>query len=180
MSNKSVCISFATSNTGQDWTHAEQQLVLDAAQGWAPFLGYNVARCLVDDVEMDTRAIVFEKSSPDDLATLGLDPAWNYALVDEDRVLVNARNWNTGGESQYEHINDYRAYVIRHEMGHLFGFDHDERTCDGKDRTHASIMMQQSNGKNKLFNCKPSNVIMKKDLCVTPCLHDKGLCIAKA
>jgi hypothetical protein len=68
------------------------------------------------------------------LRTLG---RWNCAIG--NRVVINAERWATGVKGWP--IEDYRTWVINHEVGHALGLKHE--SCPGSGK-RAPVMMQQS------------------------------------
>ncbi|MFF9641118.1 DUF3152 domain-containing protein [Kitasatospora aureofaciens] len=60
-----------------------------------------------------------------------------------DQVVVNLKRWNTGSPEFSGPINEYRALIINHEVGHRIGHGHE--TCPGPGKP-APAMMQQIDG----------------------------------
>ena len=60
-----------------------------------------------------------------------------------DRVILNARRWATGVPAYAGHLDDYRAYLVNHEVGHRLGHGH--VGCPGAGAP-APVMMQQTKG----------------------------------
>ncbi|MCX5211821.1 DUF3152 domain-containing protein [Kitasatospora sp. NBC_00240] len=67
-----------------------------------------------------------------------------------DQVVVNIKRWNTGSPQFDGPIDEYRALIVNHEVGHRIGHGHE--TCPGKDKP-APAMMQQIYG---LKGCRPN------------------------
>ncbi|WP_370882211.1 DUF3152 domain-containing protein [Kitasatospora herbaricolor] len=67
-----------------------------------------------------------------------------------DQVVVNVKRWNTGSPQFDGPIDEYRALIVNHEVGHRIGHGHE--TCPGKDKP-APAMMQQIYG---LKGCRPN------------------------
>ncbi|MFE2722040.1 DUF3152 domain-containing protein [Kitasatospora sp. NPDC059327] len=67
-----------------------------------------------------------------------------------NQVLVNAKRWNTGSPQFSGPLDEYRALIVNHEVGHRIGHGHE--TCPGKGRP-APAMMQQIYG---LKGCAPN------------------------
>ena len=68
-------------------------------------------------------------------------------------VWLNAARWFRGAPKSKLPLEDYRQYVISHEIGHILGFDHKKCPCKG---CKAPIMMQQTQG---IGECKPNTKV---------------------
>ncbi|MEU1301555.1 DUF3152 domain-containing protein [Streptomyces shenzhenensis] len=66
------------------------------------------------------------------------------------RVVVNLKRWNTGSPNFSGPLQDYRALIINHEVGHRIGHGHEG--CPGPGKP-APAMMQQIHG---LDGCAPN------------------------
>jgi hypothetical protein len=103
--------------------------------------------------------ITISLSSPATIHKLGCqDPQLSCAMLGGDSMHINAHRW-TGGPvvRQNRSLDDYRQYVVSHEMGHVLGFDH--VSCPGKGHA-APIMMQQTLG---LGECSPNTKLTAID-----------------
>ncbi|MET9618169.1 DUF3152 domain-containing protein [Kitasatospora indigofera] len=80
----------------------------------------------------------------------GLDTHGEVNCNVGDQVVVNVKRWNTGSPQFDGPIDEYRALIINHEVGHRIGHGHE--TCPGKDKP-APAMMQQIYG---LKGCRPN------------------------
>lgn len=67
-------------------------------------------------------------------------------------IYLNYDNWMGKSKSELP-LDDYRNYVINHEVGHALGLDHAK--CPGPGR-QASIMQQMSKGPDWVAPCKES------------------------
>ncbi|MEU9301669.1 DUF3152 domain-containing protein [Streptomyces sp. NPDC048269] len=63
-------------------------------------------------------------------------------------VVVNLKRWQEGSPQFSGPVEEYRALIVNHEVGHELGHDHE--TCPGPDKP-APAMMQQIKG---LLGCK--------------------------
>lgn len=59
------------------------------------------------------------------------------------QVVVNLKRWNTGSPQFDGPIDEYRALIVNHEVGHRIGHGHE--TCPGRGKP-APAMMQQIYG----------------------------------
>ncbi len=60
-----------------------------------------------------------------------------------DRVVLNAKRWQSGAEAYGRDVVNYRRYLVNHEFGHYIGYGHVD--CPGRGRP-APVMMQQTKG----------------------------------
>ncbi|MER6399879.1 DUF3152 domain-containing protein [Kitasatospora sp. NPDC001603] len=60
-----------------------------------------------------------------------------------NQVVVNIKRWNTGSPEFSGPVDEYRALIINHEVGHRIGHGHE--TCPGPGKP-APAMMQQIDG----------------------------------
>lgn len=68
-------------------------------------------------------------------------------------IYVNSHRWFHGSTKSKLNLEDYRQYLVSHEMGHILGHDHEKCECKG---CKAPIMMQQTVG---IGECKPSTKV---------------------
>jgi hypothetical protein len=77
-----------------------------------------------------------------------------------DIILINEKNWETSGNSRMN-IQDYRKYLIYHEVGHYLGFFHPthQNVMNVTGEKKGSVMMQMTRGPQFIFplsmNCYP-------------------------
>lgn len=66
-------------------------------------------------------------------------------------VYFNAKRWFHGSRASRLSLEDYRQYLVSHEIGHILGHEHEKCPCKN---CKAPIMMQQTRG---IGECK-SNI----------------------
>ncbi|MFC8716543.1 DUF3152 domain-containing protein [Kitasatospora sp. NPDC057198] len=76
-------------------------------------------------------------------ATDGLDTQGEVNCDVGKQVMVNSKRWLTGSPQFSGSLDDYRALIINHEVGHRIGHGHE--TCPGPGKP-APAMMQQIYG----------------------------------
>jgi hypothetical protein len=81
-------------------------------------------------------------------------------------MYLNAERWFTGAYKSGLDIDNYRQYMVSHEIGHILGHDHKKCSCKG---CRAPVMMQQTLGlhgctpnTNKMYKKKVNNIFKKK------------------
>lgn len=72
-----------------------------------------------------------------------------YSCAQGERAVLNAARWLTGAAAYGDRIEDYRAYLVNHEVGHALGERH--AACPGRGAV-APVMLQQTKG---LDGCLP-------------------------
>lgn len=81
---------------------------------------------------------------------VGLNTRGEYNCQAGDDVMVNLERWELATPVYAEAVEDYRALIINHEVGHFL--DHGHVTCPGKGKP-APAMMQQIKG---MKGCVPN------------------------
>jgi hypothetical protein len=77
-----------------------------------------------------------------------LDTIGQLSCRNGDKVILNAKRWATAVPWYQGHLDDYRAYLVNHEVGHRLGHGHN--TCPSPGAP-APVMVQQS---KSLYGCK--------------------------
>ena len=72
------------------------------------------------------------------------------------RMFLNAERWFHGGPKSGLNVDNYRQYMVSHEMGHILGHDHEKCHCKG---CRAPVMMQQTLG---IHGCRPNTNVTYK------------------
>ncbi|MFJ7912214.1 DUF3152 domain-containing protein [Kitasatospora sp. NPDC096204] len=80
----------------------------------------------------------------------GLDTHGEVNCNVGNQVLVNSKRWNTGSPQFSGPLEEYRALIVNHEVGHRIGHGHE--SCPGEGKP-APAMMQQIYG---LKGCAPN------------------------
>ncbi|MET8542919.1 DUF3152 domain-containing protein [Kitasatospora sp. NPDC004799] len=80
----------------------------------------------------------------------GLDTHGEVNCNVGNQVLVNSKRWNTGSPQFSGPLDEYRALIVNHEVGHRIGHGHEGCPGEGKP---APAMMQQIYG---LKGCTPN------------------------
>jgi hypothetical protein len=95
--------------------------------------------------------IIIKLSSKETLAKSGCyDGRLSCADMGGIHMNINADRWIHGSSKSKLDLEDYRQYVISHEMGHILGHDHVKCSKKG---APAPIMMQQTLG---IGECVPN------------------------
>lgn len=85
--------------------------------------------------------------------TCGLPSNLSCAELGGRFMYLNADRWFYGSSASKLSLENYRQYMVSHEIGHILGFEHTQCPCVG---CKAPIMMQQTLGIGK---CIPNTKI---------------------
>jgi hypothetical protein len=128
---------------------SEVDMYLADPEGWES-KGYNFVR--VGLRQKTPKTVVIQLSSPSTIGKSGCEnPSLSCAVMNGTELHVNAMRWMRGSKESGLPLQEYRQYVISHEMGHILGNDHVK--CPGAGQS-APIMMQQTLG---IGSCVPNH-----------------------
>lgn len=85
----------------------------------------------------------------------GLSPNLSCAELGGRKMYLNATRWIKGATQSQLDLENYRQYMVSHEMGHILGYEHDKCPCKG---CAAPIMLQQTLG---LQGCSPNTNVRR-------------------
>ena len=102
-------------------------------------------------------AVVIRLSTPASLRTYGCDDYLSCAELGGRRMWLNSLRWLHGARGSQQDLDNYRQYMVSHEIGHILGYDHVK--CPGIGE-NAPVMLQQTLG---LRGCTPNLDITEWD-----------------
>jgi len=103
-------------------------------------------------------AVVIRLSSRETLRKSGCDDSLSCAILGGRQMWLNSVRWLHGAGPSKQNLDNYRQYMVSHEIGHILGYDHVKCPGVGED---APIMLQQTLG---LRGCTPNLDITEWDL----------------
>ncbi|MDH3306050.1 MAG: DUF3152 domain-containing protein [Acidimicrobiia bacterium] len=114
--------------------------VLGDERSWGGLGGFALQR--VDDDTGDFDVVLASPDTTDSycapLKTNGIFSCWA-----DGRAMINVWRWEVGIAEYADALDEYRIYVVNHEVGHAFGHNHVECPEVG---TPAPVMIQQTKG----------------------------------
>lgn len=114
--------------------------ILNDSRGWGE--NGSLAFQPVTNDDPDFRLIL---ASPDmtDRLCYPLRTGGKYSCRNRSAVILNLARWESGTEEYAGNLEEYRQYLVNHEVGHLLGHGH--ARCPGPGEP-APVMMQQTKG----------------------------------
>jgi hypothetical protein len=85
----------------------------------------------------------------------GFTEKLSCAELGGNHVFLNAERWFHGATESKLSLDDYRQYMVSHEIGHILGKGHVKCPCKG---CKAPIMLQQTRG---IGECIPNTNVKK-------------------
>lgn len=116
--------------------------VLQDRRGWRK-LGYEFGY----DTQFGQFSIIFVSSNY--VRSMCGFRGLSCADMSKNVIYINIDRWRYGSAESKLNLDDYRTYIINHEVGHLLGREH--QTCTGGGKV--PVMVQQTLGIN---NCRPN------------------------
>jgi hypothetical protein len=95
-----------------------------------------------DEDDADLRVVLASPALTDQLCA-PLDTGGYFSCANGATAVLNAARWLRGAPSYDGHLEDYRSYVVNHEVGHTLGLGHAD--CPGAGQV-APVMLQQTKG----------------------------------
>jgi len=121
---------------------------LNDPDGWSK-KGY-----FFEPVDKHRSSVWIRLSSPKTVGEkCGLEGNLSCAELGGRNMYLNSDRWFHGASKSKLSLDNYRQYMVSHEIGHILGFDHVECPCID---CPAPIMMQQTKG---IGQCSPNTKV---------------------
>jgi hypothetical protein len=125
---------------------AQVQRTLTDPRGWQPI--EHVA--FVRTAGSASFELILASPAMVDRLCYPLDTVGELSCRNGNRVILNAKRWVTAVPWYRGHLDEYRAYLVNHEVGHRLGHGHKGCPAPG---APAPVMVQQS---KSLYGCAPN------------------------
>jgi len=113
--------------------------ILDDERGWVAIRG-STFRAVDSNPEL---RILLATPATTDALCAPLETSGRVSCRNGELVVINARRWAFGTSDYRGFLQDYRRYVVNHEVGHALGEGHVDCPMEG---APAPVMMQQTYG----------------------------------
>jgi hypothetical protein len=122
---------------------------LNSPDGWSQD-GYSF-----EQVDHNPRVIIRLSSRKTVSNKCGFSDNLSCAEIGGHEIYLNSDRWFHGSRESKLSLENYRQYMVSHEMGHILGKEHKNCPCIG---CHAPIMLQQTRG---IGECIPNTNVKK-------------------
>lgn len=117
---------------------ADVDRILGDPRGWTTADGISLQRVADDTADFSVRLAT---PATTDVLCLPLDTQGQVSCGRNEMAVINLTRWREGAAPSALSVDDYQAYVVTHEVGHLIGHGHE--ACPGPGQ-RATTMMQQT------------------------------------
>lgn len=117
---------------------ADVDRILGDPRGWTTADGISLQRVADDTADFSVRLAT---PTTTDVLCLPLDTQGQVSCGRNEMAVINLTRWREGAAPSALSVDDYQAYVVTHEVGHLIGHGHE--ACPGPGQ-RATTMMQQT------------------------------------
>lgn len=121
---------------------------LNSPDGWAQY-GF-----FFEPKEKAIARVMIRLSSHKTISQIcGLGEKLSCAVLGGRDMYLCAERWFDGAPKSKLNLDDYRQYMVSHEIGHILGYEHKKCPCKG---CAAPVMMQQTLG---IDDCHPNTKV---------------------